>query len=257
MTANAQINAAWEELTAFAGAADALRLNEVRAIFSIGSLPGGYFRPGQSDLDVLVLLRGTPNAEMVFSAAQQEEKQQLETLAAQAAPYEMELIFLHESRLQRDPQTGRLPYADFVQRLLSQSKLLWGAFDLSSLEAPGTEDLACAFRRYLEYLQKKHGGDLQIFWKKGGIAELLKHALVLMRTFLQVQRGELEYDKTQLVRRYCESQAPVPLPPCLAGALEAQFAGDALSREIEAAARAELPAFHAALVEEILRLNPE
>ncbi len=90
MTANAQINAAWEELTAFAVAADALRLNEVRAIFSIGSLPGGYFRPGQSDLDVLVLLRGMPHTEMVFNAAQQEEKQRLETLAAQAAPYEME-----------------------------------------------------------------------------------------------------------------------------------------------------------------------
>ena len=254
MTANAQINAAWEELTAFAGAADALRLNEVRAIFSIGSLPGGYFRPGQSDLDVLVLLRGMPHTEMVFNAAQQQEKQRLETLAAQAAPYEMELIFLHESRLQRDPQTGRLPYADFVQRLLSQSKLLWGAFELSSLEAPGKEDFACAFKRYLEYLRKKHGDD---FIKQGILTELLKHVLVLMRTYLQVQRGMLEYDKTQLAQRYRASNPTIALPPGIARALEAQFAGEALTPQISDAVRAELPAFHAALVEEILRLNPE
>jgi len=254
MTANAQINAAWEELTAFAGAADALRLNEVRAIFSIGSLPGGYFRPGQSDLDVLVLFKGAPDAEAVFSKAQQAEKERLEAFLLRAEPYDMELIFLHESRLQRDPQTGRLPYADFVQRLLSQSKLLWGAFELSSLEAPGKEDFACAFKRYLEYLRKKHGDD---FIKQGILTELLKHVLVLMRTYLQVQRGMLEYDKTQLARRYRASNPTIALPPGIARALEAQFAGEALTPQISDAVRAELPTFHSALVEEILRLNPE
>ena len=254
MTANAQIEAAWNELAAFASSADALGLSETRAIFSIGSLPGGYFRPGQSDLDVLVLFQGAPDAETNFTPAQQAEKVRLEALTALAEPYEMELIFLHESRLQRDPQTGRLPYADFVQRLLSQSKLLWGAFDLSSLEAPGTEDFACAFRRYLEYLRKKHGDD---FIKQGILTELLKHVLVLMRTYLQVQRGMLEYDKTQLAQRYRASNPTIALPPGIARALEAQFAGEALTPQISDAVRAELPTFHSALVEEILRLNPE
>lgn len=254
MTKDTHLNTAWIELEAFASAAEALRLSEVRAIFSIGSLPGGYFRPGQSDLDVLVLFRGMPDAQGIFNEAQQEEKQQLEALAAQAGPYEMELIFLHESRLQRDPLTGGLPYADFVQRLLSQSKLLWGKFDLASLEAPQKEDIICAFRRYLKYFHKKHGGN---FFMQGTLAELLKHTLVLMRTYLQVLRGVPEYDKTQLARRYHESNPTVPLPPGITLALEAQFAGEAPTSQISDAVRAELPAFHAALVEEMLRLSPE
>ncbi|MEL7646369.1 MAG: hypothetical protein AAGU04_08920 [Anaerolineaceae bacterium] len=257
MTANAQIEAAWNELAAFASSADALGLSETRAIFSIGSLPGGYFRPGQSDLDVLVLFQGAPDAETNFTPAQQAEKVRLEALTAQAEPYEMELIFLHESRLQRDPLTGRFPYADFAQRLLSQSRLLWGAFDLDSLVLPGKEDFACAFRRYLDYFLKNQGGELERFWREGQIEELLKHALVLMRTYLQVQRSLTEYDKTRLAQRYRASQAPVPLPPGLASALEAQVAGEPLSSEIAAAARAELPAFHAALVGQILNFNPE
>lgn len=253
MTESAPIEAAWKELSAFADAANGLRLSEARAIFAIGSLPGGYFRPGRSDLDVLVIFHGAPEPKAKFSAAQQDEKERLEALAAQAAPYEIELIFLHETRLRRDPQNGRFPYADFTQRLLSQSKLLWGAFDLGSLETPEIEDITCAFRRYLEYLRKKHGDD---FLRQGALTELLKHALVLMRTYLQVQRRVLEYDKTQLARRYGESFPAVPLPSGLTRALEAWLANEAFSGELEAAARAELPVFHAALVEEILRLTP-
>jgi len=60
MSAGAPIEAAWKELETFSSSADGLRLSEVRAIFAIGSMPGGYFRPGQSDLDVLVLFKGAP-----------------------------------------------------------------------------------------------------------------------------------------------------------------------------------------------------
>ncbi len=257
MSAGAPIEAAWKELETFSSSADGLRLSEVRAIFAIGSLPGGYFRPGQSDLDVLVLFQGAPGTEADFNKFQLAEKERLEALAAQAGPYEIELLFLHETRLQRDPLTGRFPYADFVQRLLSQSKLLWGAFETGSLEAPGKEDFACAFRRYLEYLRKKHVGEFQVFWSQGKLEELLNHTLALMRAYLQVQRGVSEYDKTRLAQRYRESQPSVPLPPALASALKARFAGAPISSEIAAAARAELPAFHAALAAQILRVNPE
>ncbi len=77
----------------------------------------------------------------------------------------------------------------------------------------------------MEYLRKKHGDD---FIKQGILTELLKHVLVLMRTYLQVQRGMLEYDKTQLAQRYRASNPTTALPPGIARALEAQFAGEAL-----------------------------
>lgn len=250
MTANSPLEAARRELRNFSSGAGALGLQETRAIFVIGSLPGGYFRPGQSDLDVLVIFRGAPTPEGAFSAEQLAEKERLEALAAQAEPFEIELLFLHETRLLRDPQTGLFPYADFAQRLISQSELLWGELDLKRVDTPTKEDFACAFRRYLEYVRKKQGSD---FFSRGTLAELLKHALVLMRYFLLVQRGILEYDKTQLARRYQESQPPVPLPPALARALNTQFAGEVISAELSGAARAALPDFHAELSRKILK----
>lgn len=251
MTSAAPLEAARIELANFANSAEALGLTETRAIFLIGSLPGGYFRPGQSDLDVLVIFQGAPSSENTFTAAQLTEKERLQALAVQAAPYEIELLFLHETRLRRDPLTGLFPYADFAQRLISQSELLWGEPDLKRLEAPTKQDFACAFKRYLEYLQDKQGED---FFTRGAVPELLKHALVLMRYYLLVQRGVLEYDKTQLARRYQDNQPPLPLPSAIARALDAQFAGKPISARLSKSVRAALPDFHAALSREILRL---
>ena len=257
MDTNAAVEAANLELETFASSANALGLRQARAIIAIGSLPGGYFRPGQSDLDLIVLFHGTPPADAAFSQAEREEMERLKKLAAQASPFEIELIFLHESRLARDPLTGCLPYADFVQRLRSQSKLLWGRVDLASLTAPEREDFVCAFKRYLEYEQDKLGMEFSQAWTQSPLAELLKHALVLMRTFLLVRRGILEYDKTRIARLYTENRPPAPLPQALARCIDLRFAGEPPSEALEAAARAELPAFHAALTKEILNLSRE
>jgi len=51
---------AWQELHRFSDQIRALQSAEIRAVFAIGSLPGGYFRPGQSDLDAVVILAGSP-----------------------------------------------------------------------------------------------------------------------------------------------------------------------------------------------------
>ena len=178
-----------------------------RALFVIGSLPGGYYKPGQSDVDLLALFAGSPPAE-------DETKKQatlLESLVGEP-PANPAIDFLprYESDLAVDPNSGLYLHPDLVARLLTQSRQLAGSYDLSSLKMPGPRDFQAEFPSQLDWWQANHGPldtctpSLQA-----------KYLLLVLRSWLVVFRNQLIYNKRDLLAAYQNAKPTQPLIPTL------------------------------------------
>jgi len=203
---------AWQELHRFSDQIRALQSAEIRAVFAIGSLPGGYFRPGQSDLDAVVVLAGSPPRDDARCRTHQQLSETIRDLASAAKPYELEATCVYESELIRDPKTGLLPRPDFASRLLIQSQLLMGEFDLEMIDNPMPQDFIPIAEHYLEYWREKQG---PVSSATVPLAELVKHALTLMRYYLIIRRQHVQYNKFLLVQDYERLTPELPLPAAL------------------------------------------
>ncbi len=253
LTENAQ-SVAWQELHRISGQIRALQSPEIRAVFAIGSLPGGYFRPGQSDLDVVVILAGSPPQDEARCNALQQLSVTIRDLASAAKPYELEATFVYESELMRDPKTGVLPRADFASRLLTQSQVLMGEFDLQKIDNPLPQDFIPIAERYLEYRREKYG---PASFGTVPLPELVKHILTLMRYYLIIKRQHVQYNKFQLVQDYERFAPELPMPTALKTVILRFLQDKSIQPEEVATFRKELPQFEQALVAAMLPSKPE
>lgn len=246
--------AAWQELQDFARALRRFNAPQIRAAFVIGSFPGGYFRPGQSDLDVVIILAGSPPTDEPTCQQHQALRQAIKELASKASPYEIEPMFIYEAELKRDPQSGLLPRADFALRLLLQSQLLMGEFDLQQVDQPLPQDFIVVLQRYLEYFQHKIIPDSI---DQAPLPALVKHVLTLMRYALIICRQHVQYNKLAVLQDYLRLTPELPLPDSLQRVIEKSLQGEPIDQDLAAAFRQELPAFQQALVDAMLRAKPE
>ena len=251
---NAEHSAAWQELQAFARALQALNAPQIRAAFVIGSFPGGYFRPGQSDLDVVVILSGSPPQDEPTCQQHQALSQAIREIAGSASPYEIEPMFIYESELKRDPHSGFLPRADFASRLLRQSQLLLGEFDLQQVDQPLPKDFIPVLQRYLAYFQQKFSPDAL---SQAPLAELVKHALTLMRYALMICRQHMQYNKIVVLQDFQRLLPEIQLPASLKTVIEKSLHGEPITPDLDAAFRRELPAFQQTLLDAVHRAKPE
>lgn len=245
---------AWQELQDFAHALQEFNAPQIRAAFVIGSFPGGYFRPGQSDLDVVIILGGSPPTDEPTCQQHQTLRQAIRRIASTASPYEIEPLFIYEAELKRDPHSGLLPHADFASRLLLQSQLLMGEFDLNQVDQPLPQDFIVVLQRYLEYFQHKiipDGID------QAPLPALVKHVLTLMRYALIICRHHVQYNKLAVLQDYLRLIPEIPLPHSLQKVIEKSLQGEPIDQDLAAAFRQELPAFQQALVDAMLRAKPE
>ncbi len=246
--------AAWQELQGFARALQEFNAPQIRVAFVIGSFPGGYFRPGQSDLDVVIILAGSPPTDEPTCQQHQALRQAIKELANKASPYEIEPMFIYEAELKRDPRNGLLPRADFALRLLLQSQLLMGEFDLQQVDQPLPQDFTYVLQRYLEYFQHKIGPD---GFDQAPLSDLVKHVLTLMRYALIICRQHEQYNKFAILQDYLRFIPELPLPDSIKRSIEKSLQGEPIDQDLAATFRQELPVFQQALVDAMLRAKPE
>ncbi len=178
-----------------------------KALFVIGSLPGAYFKPGQSDVDLLALLAGSrPDV-----SDYRKQAELLESLLGEIPEgLEVDILPRYESDLATSPQTGLYLRPDLVARLLVQSRLLTGSYDLSQLRMPGPADFQADFPSQLRWWQANHGA------VEACAAPLqAKYLLLVLRTWLAVLRNQLIYNKTELIAAYRKTSPDRALPQAL------------------------------------------
>lgn len=244
----AQIDTAWKEADTFARQVLTLGLSDLLNIFCIGSLPGNYFRPGQSDLDVVVLLSGSPPQTPEAQARHKTINATLMKLASQSSPYELEALLHYISEIKRDPLTGLLPNPDLSARLYLQSSPLYGDFDYFQLILPTSQDFQQEMEHYLAYWQEKWGDE---FYQKASARELVNHALTLMRLYLASCRSNVIYNKTLLVKSYLKSKSEILLPTEVEASITRQISGKTLDPREVNNLRIQLPGFQSLIVQAI------
>ncbi|MFZ3070037.1 MAG: hypothetical protein WA110_02810 [Anaerolineaceae bacterium] len=239
---------AWGELKEFADRVKELSPEGLLGIFSIGSLPGDYFRPWQSDLDVIILLAGVPPKTLEALNRQDALMSTFQEYASLGIPYPMEVMLCYETELQRNPATGILPNPDIVARLRFQGVQLYGSYPLGQLEIPTARDFQQETERYLHYW---HSKSREQNFETASPRGLFNHALALMRLYMASCKGIIEYNKHKLVKTYQDSRPEVPLPGSLEAGITRHLNGDDLAVEELDLLWVELADFHHKVIQAI------
>ena len=232
--------AVWSLLEGIAERIQKANLPDFRAFFVIGSLAGGYYKLGQSDVDLLVLFAGSRPDDIEIK---EQTKLLVSLLGEMPTGLDVDILPRYESDLATSPQTGLYIHADLVARLLVQSHQLAGAYDLSQLRMPGPADFQAEFPSQLRWWQANHGAP------EACAAPLeAKYLLLILRFWLAVLRKQLIYNKTELIAAYRRSSPTRALPQ----SLERLLAEYLQAGPIHPGYEKELPSFCGQLSSEIL-----
>ena len=239
---------AWQTLEDLARRITNAPIKGLRAVFAIGSLPGGYFRPAQSDLDVVTLFNDPPKKgqELASLSAQLEELVQPGKLLH---PFEVECLPRFIVDLGRNPQTGLLQNPDLVARLKVQSKQLVGNYPIQTLPMPSAEEWAWETRNFLHWWddQEKIEPIASV-----STAKQIKKTLALVRFYLAVRRDLVEYNKFKLLEVYEKSIPVVPISLGTSLAIQTFLNDGELNQQASKRLEGELPVIQKALIEAIL-----
>lgn len=239
---------AWQTLEDLSRRLSVAPFKGLRAVFVIGSLPGGYFRPAQSDLDVVALFNDPPKhgAALATLKTALEEMVQPEKLVH---PFEVECLPRFISELGRNPETGLLQNPDMVARLKVQSRQLFGNYPVETLPTPSAEEWAWETRNFLRWWDEQAQKD------PPGVASPLmqiKKTLTLVRLYLAVRRDLVEYNKFKLLETYERNIPVVPISLGTRLAIQTYLTDGELNQQAQARLECELPDIQSALVEAIL-----
>ncbi len=199
--------AVWSLLEGIAGRVQDAHLPGFKALFVIGSLAGGYYKPGQSDVDLLALFAGSRPGEGEY-------KRQLEVLESlvgnRPENLDIDILPCYESDLEKDPNTGLYIHADLVARLLIQCRQLAGAYDLGNLKMPGPRDFEAEFPTQVRFWQANNGAP-----ETCAAPLQAKYLFLVLRFWLAALRNQLIYNKTELIAAYRQAKPSQVLSPAL------------------------------------------
>ena len=203
---------AWEILDEYVQ--DCLQVDSetLIAVYAIGSLGGGYYRPGQSDIDAALLV--ADRSERIWGDSEV-PSERLKTLSERyQATYDIPKEF---GAFPLQPHELYPPYVEGVTleiaRLKLQSKCVYGDFALDDVPLPTPDDFVRDFGAFERWWRDE-------FTKGKPIASLSSAAcvntvLMHLRRFLIARRGIIEFNKRHIVPLYLENDPPFTDEPLL------------------------------------------
>jgi hypothetical protein len=183
---------------------DCLRIDSdtLIAVYAIGSLGGGYYRPGQSDIDAVLIV--ADGSEGIWGDSEMPSERLKALSERYQATYDIPKEF---GSFPLQPHELYPPYAEGVTlevaRLKLQGKCVYGSFALDDVPLPTPDDFVRDF------------GAFERWWRdeftKGKPIESLSSAacvnttLMHLRRFLIAKRGIIEFNKRRIVPLYLEN----------------------------------------------------
>jgi hypothetical protein len=208
-------NAAWRVLRRYAQ--DCLEIDgaSLLAVFAIGSLPAGYYRPGQSDIDAVLVVRdgsaamwGTAMEPSAPLAALNRRYLEIYRIPKDFGPFPVQELELYP------PYQVELELVPEIARLKLQGQPVYRAFDLSTVPLPTARDFLAHAQHFEQWWRDE-------FSKSAPLESLPATAcvntiLMQLHRFLCIKRGVIEFDKRILTQRYLECGPPFVDPDELA-----------------------------------------
>lgn len=199
---------AWRILRCYV--ADLLKIDTVTliAVYATGSLPGGYYRPGQSDIDAVLIV--ADGSEHVWGTDEVPSPALAALNRSYLARYRIPKDFGPFPLQQRelfppyDPDNDVLALE--IARLKVQGKRVYGCFDLDAVPMPTAEDFLAGARRFELWYRDSFAPATPS--EALSPAACVNTILMHLGRFLQIKRGMLVFDKRKIVRAYLDSDPP-------------------------------------------------
>lgn len=202
----------------------------ILAIYLVGSLGGGYYRPGQSDIDTAIILRddaAITQEEIENIADRYRDKYQVPKGFGAMAIYEKELF----------PPYSKSEAEEFelsveIARLKVQGKLIYGNYCLDQVPIPSREHLIQDAVIMERWLQSEFGYPI---YNKLSITASINCILSVMRRYLMIEHGIFEFNKFKTIDAYLRNSPSVvdeAVFEFINGYLHGTVVGDAESLEM-------------------------
>ena len=126
------------------------RPGDLRAVFLVGSLGGGYYRPGHSDIDTALVLADDSLEQTLATRRRLQRQYQV----AYGVPKGFGAVPLRLRQL-RPPYAPQEELVPEIIRLKEQGTPLWGRFDLDALPYPTDKDFLAWCRVFYPWIRAK------------------------------------------------------------------------------------------------------
>ena len=183
----------------FAQEIDALYPGKIEAVFAIGSLGSDYYRPGQSDIDTVLITR--------FSRAEiPEVTEQIERIAdVYQARYQVPkgfgAIVLAKEQL-FPPYVREEELVQEILRLKTQARLVWGEYDLSSVPMPDWDAIREDIRHFQEWVDSQPPFNYSL-------TAFVNSALIALKRYLLLKHHIIEFNKFRVMDLYLRNDPPM------------------------------------------------
>jgi len=176
----------------------------VLALYVIGSLGGGYYRPGQSDIDTVIIVRD----DVVIS------QEQIDIIAEKYhakynVPKGFGSVMIRESELLPPYIKSELEEFEFtseIARLKTQGKAIYGSIKTDSIKMPTKEDFLKDALIMEHWFGKEFGYPM---FDKLQLTGCLNCILGCLRRYLIIEKNVFEFNKFKTIDIYMQNNPPI------------------------------------------------
>ena len=176
----------------------------ILALYVIGSLGGGYYRPGQSDIDTVIIVGDDAaiTQERVNKIARKYWKRYKVPKGFGSVMIRLSELAPPYLKSERD----EFEFTVELARLKTQGKAIFGGIDLDKIRMPSTDDFIKDAIIFEKWADREFGtpmfDKLQI---TGCVNTILGH----LRRYLMIEKGVFEFNKFLTIEAYLRHAPPI------------------------------------------------
>jgi len=183
--------------------------DNIIAVFVIGSLGSDYYRPGQSDIDTFIITKYRRNdisriEEEVAAIAEKYEKEY-------NVPKGFGTVVIAEEQLY-PPYVKSEELILEILRLKTQSKLIYGEYDVEKIPMPDKQAIindALSFQEWIDETRQKETTENPEFIRKINGVIMVNSTLIALKRYLMIKHGIIEFNKFKVIGLYLENNPPI------------------------------------------------
>ena len=173
------------------------------AVFAIGSLGSDYYRPGQSDIDTIII---TSHKRENLKIYRKEIRKLADSYQEKFdVPKGFGAILLAEEQLY-PPYISEEELILEIYRIKLQSKLIYGNYDITKIPNPTKKDIIEDAKAFEKWRQEEHQSNPD--FKINNNIMLVNSTLMMLKRYLMIKCDIIEFNKFKVIDLYTKNNPP-------------------------------------------------
>lgn len=187
----------------FANIVRGLLKDKLLAVFAIGSLGSDYYRPGQSDIDTIII---TSHKREDLKIYRKEIRKLADSYQEKFdVPKGFGAILLAEEQLY-PPYISEEELILEIYRIKLQSKLIYGNYDITNIPNPTKKDITEDAKAFEKWRQEEHKNNPD--FKINNNIMLVNSTLMMLKRYLMIKCDIIEFNKFKVIDLYIKNNPP-------------------------------------------------